>query len=110
MKIVNISMEKILRNFNEVFRKDVTYNNIKSYKNPGLHPPLENTFWAKPNWSLKPKFYYAWLFLRFSVSVFCTYCLHIYKYVKSTYTYQIVISYRFAYIWLISLLLHMNND
>ena len=42
-------MEKILRNFNEVFRKDVTCNNIKSYKNPGLHPPLENTFWAKPN-------------------------------------------------------------
>ena len=26
-----------LRNFNEVFRKDVTYDNIKSYKKTGFH-------------------------------------------------------------------------
>ena len=27
-----------LRNFNEIFRKDVTYDNIKSHKKPVLHP------------------------------------------------------------------------
>ena len=27
-----------LRNFNEIFRKDVTYDNIKSHKKAGLHP------------------------------------------------------------------------
>ena len=37
-------MEKIfifserLRNFNEIFRNDVTYDNIKSHKKPGLYP------------------------------------------------------------------------
>ena len=28
----------ILRNFNEIFRKDVAYDNIKSHKKPGLYP------------------------------------------------------------------------
>ena len=27
-----------MKNFNEIFRKDVTYNNIKSHKKSGLHP------------------------------------------------------------------------
>ena len=27
-----------LRNFNEIFSKDRTYDNIKSKKNPGFHP------------------------------------------------------------------------
>ena len=27
-----------LRNLNEIFRKDVTYDNIKSHKKPGFHP------------------------------------------------------------------------
>ena len=27
-----------LRNFYEILRKDVTYNNIKSHKKPGIHP------------------------------------------------------------------------
>ena len=27
-----------LRNFNDIFREDVTYDNIKSHKKPGLHP------------------------------------------------------------------------
>ena len=26
------------RNFNKIFRKDVTYGNIKSHKKPGVHP------------------------------------------------------------------------
>ena len=49
MKIVNIDGEKSLyllndlRNFNKIFRKDVTYDNIKSYKRPGL-PPLSRRF------------------------------------------------------------------
>ena len=33
MKIVNFD----LRNFNEIFRKNVAYNNIKSHKKPGFH-------------------------------------------------------------------------
>ena len=28
-----------LRNLNEIFRKDVRYDNIKSHKKPGFHPP-----------------------------------------------------------------------
>ena len=29
---------KELRNFNEIFRKDVTYDNIQSHKKTGFHP------------------------------------------------------------------------
>ena len=37
-----------LRNFNEIFRKGVTYNNIKSHKKAGFHfLCLENTFSEK---------------------------------------------------------------
>ena len=36
MKIF-VSSER-LRNFNEIFRKDVTYDNIKSHKKARLHP------------------------------------------------------------------------
>ena len=39
------------RNFNEIFRKDVTYDNIKSYKKPESHPlfkpSLKETFLEK---------------------------------------------------------------
>ena len=41
MKIVNINGENFLRHltdFNEIFRKDVTYDNIKSHKKSGLQP------------------------------------------------------------------------
>ena len=34
-----------LRNFNEIFRKDVTYDNIKSHEKPGVHPFSEKHFW-----------------------------------------------------------------
>ena len=39
MKITNIDRKLLhdLRNFNEIFRKDVTYDNIKSYKKPEFH-------------------------------------------------------------------------
>ena len=42
MKIVNIEEENLylqndLGNFNEIFRKDVTYDNNKSHKKIGLH-------------------------------------------------------------------------
>ena len=38
MKIVNIDKEN-LRNFNNVFKNDLTYDdNIKIHKKPGLHP------------------------------------------------------------------------
>ena len=48
MKIVNIDGENLhLRNFNEIFRKDVTYNNIKSHKNEGFTLSLEDTFLEK---------------------------------------------------------------
>ena len=39
---------KDFRNFNEVFRKDVTYDNIKSHKKQGFALSLENTFLEKP--------------------------------------------------------------
>ena len=39
MKIVNIDGENLyMKNFNEIFRKDVTYDSIKSHKKPGLQP------------------------------------------------------------------------
>ena len=33
-----------LRNFNEIFRKDVTYDNVKSHKKPGFHPLFKKDF------------------------------------------------------------------
>ena len=43
MKIVNMKRNfsyllNELRNFNETFRRDVTYDNIKSHEKPGVHP------------------------------------------------------------------------
>ena len=35
-------------NFNEIFRKSVTYNDLKSHKNPGPYLSLEKTFFEKP--------------------------------------------------------------
>ena len=37
-----------LRNANEIFRKNVAYDNIKSHKKPGFPLSLENTFLEKP--------------------------------------------------------------
>ena len=34
--------------FNKIFRKGVTYDNIKSHKNPWLHHLLRDTFFEKP--------------------------------------------------------------
>ena len=36
-----------LRNFNEIFRKDVTYDNIKSHKKPGFHPLFRRYIFRK---------------------------------------------------------------
>ena len=52
MKIVNIDRENLyllsdLRNFNDIFRKDVTYDNIK-IKKKGLILSLKDTFLKKP--------------------------------------------------------------
>ena len=33
-----VKLIKIDRNFNEIFRKDLTDDNIKSHKKPGFHP------------------------------------------------------------------------
>ena len=49
MKIINIDGENLeelnkLRNFNEIFRKDVTYDDIKSNKNQVLTLSLEDMF------------------------------------------------------------------
>ena len=53
MKIINTEEEhhlKDLRNFNEIFRKDVTYDNIKSHRKTWASPSLslKNTFLEKP--------------------------------------------------------------
>ena len=37
-----------LRNFNEIFRKDMAYDNIKATKNQGFNLSVENTFLEKP--------------------------------------------------------------
>ena len=37
-----------LRNLNEIFRKDVPYDNTKSHKKPGFILSLEDTFLKKP--------------------------------------------------------------
>ena len=58
MKIVNIDGENLhistneFRKLNEIFRKDVTYDNIKSHKKPGYH--LLFRFWKKPQVGSKP--------------------------------------------------------
>ena len=40
-----------MRNFNEIFRKDLIYDNIKSHKKPEFHTlSLEETFLEKPQW------------------------------------------------------------
>ena len=58
MKIVNIDGENLhistneFRKFNEIFRKDVTYDNIKSHKKPGYH--LLFRFLKKPQVGSKP--------------------------------------------------------
>ena len=54
MKRANIDRENSsyllndLRNFNEIFRKDVTYDNIKGHKKQVFTLPLEDTFFEKP--------------------------------------------------------------
>ena len=35
---MKIYLQSGLKNFNEIFRKNVSYDNIKSYKKPGLYP------------------------------------------------------------------------
>ena len=37
-----------LRNFKEIFRKDVPHDKIKSHKKLGDHLSLEDTFFEKP--------------------------------------------------------------
>ena len=37
-----------LGNFNEIFRNDVTYDDIKSHRKLGFHFSLEHTFFEKP--------------------------------------------------------------
>ena len=36
-----------LRDFNEIFRKDVTYDNVKSYKKVALHPVSKRCIFGK---------------------------------------------------------------
>ena len=45
MIIANIDRETLhnLRNFNEIFRKDVTYDNIERHKKPGFRHLLRRT-------------------------------------------------------------------
>ena len=53
MKIANIEQRNSsfllneLRNFNEIFRKDVTYDNIKSHKKPAFHPLFRGYIFRK---------------------------------------------------------------
>ena len=50
MKTVNIEKENLhieFRNFNEILRKNITCNNIKSHKKQGFILSLKNTFLEK---------------------------------------------------------------
>ena len=42
-----------LRNCNEIFRKDVTYDNIKSHKKPGFHPLFRRHIFEKNTEEMK---------------------------------------------------------
>ena len=56
MKIANIVKEDLLNNlwnFNEIFRKDVAYDNIKSHKKPGIHYLLSRYFLKKNEGEVK---------------------------------------------------------
>ena len=58
MKIVNVDISfsyllNDLRNFNETFRKDVTYDNIKSCKKTGLPILFVRYFFEKPHAGIK---------------------------------------------------------
>ena len=39
-----------LRNFNEIFRKNMTYDNVKSYRKTELHPLSETCIFGKSQW------------------------------------------------------------
>ena len=89
MKIVNINGKKssyLLKdfgNFKEILRKNVTYDNIKSNKKPGLHPlSLEDTFFEKPEWDpidsisfyhLRKRFFITYLLEQFIIVHDCTF-------------------------------------
>ena len=46
---ISIFSERVeLSNFNEISRKDVTYDNIKTHKKQGFYHSLEDTFSEKP--------------------------------------------------------------
>ena len=50
MKIVNIDGENLLndqRNFNEILRKDATYDNVRSHKKAELHPVTRRYIFRK---------------------------------------------------------------
>ena len=48
MKIANIlNLLNKFRNFNKVFREDITYDNIKSHKKPGFHPLFRRYIFRK---------------------------------------------------------------
>ena len=42
-----------MRNFNDIFKKDMTYDNIKSYKKPVLHPLSRKYICEKTSGGLK---------------------------------------------------------
>ena len=59
MKIANIELRNYsyllnnLRNFNEICRKDVNYDNIKSHKKPGFHPLFRRNIFRKTTGEVK---------------------------------------------------------
>ena len=44
-KCIEFSIEK---EFNEIFTKDVTYDDVESHQKPGLHPLFRRHFLKKP--------------------------------------------------------------
>ena len=53
MKIVDIDEENLLnnqKNFNEILRKDATYDNVKRHKKTELHPVTRRYIFRKTIW------------------------------------------------------------
>ena len=43
-------LNNLRRNFNDIFWKDVTYDNIQSHKKAGLHPLSRKYIFRKTTW------------------------------------------------------------
>ena len=80
-------LQNDLRNFIDVFRKDVNYDNIKSYKKPGLHRLSRRYIWEKTTWE--------WVEVTSSSTAYSHNCK---QYVFDIYSYKNLLDFAFHYL------------